>query len=85
MTAPLTFVSVVYNNPNIYYIGETDQKKKKNKLKSDFQCYICGITETMQPRRGPLGKNTLCNRCGIRWKKEQDNLKKMKLEYILNE
>ncbi|KAJ3299592.1 hypothetical protein HK104_008305 [Borealophlyctis nickersoniae] len=31
------------------------------------RCESCGITETPQWRRGPSGKRTLCNACGVKW------------------
>lgn len=31
-------------------------------------CRRCGVTETARWRGGPLGKSTLCNACGLRWK-----------------
>ncbi|KAI8912626.1 GATA zinc finger-domain-containing protein [Gorgonomyces haynaldii] len=30
-------------------------------------CQVCGATETPQWRRGPSGKRTLCNACGVKW------------------
>ncbi|KAI9028869.1 hypothetical protein CLU79DRAFT_736471 [Phycomyces nitens] len=34
----------------------------------DIWCRHCGITETCRWRYGPLGKQTLCNACHLRWK-----------------
>ena len=31
------------------------------------KCQVCGTTETPQWRRGPSGKRTLCNACGVKW------------------
>ena len=31
------------------------------------KCQSCGVTETPQWRRGPSGKRTLCNACGVKW------------------
>jgi hypothetical protein len=31
------------------------------------KCEVCGATETPQWRRGPGGKRTLCNACGVKW------------------
>lgn len=31
------------------------------------KCQHCGVTETPQWRRGPSGKRTLCNACGVKW------------------
>ncbi|KAK9907023.1 hypothetical protein M0R45_002520 [Rubus argutus] len=32
------------------------------------ECTHCGITQTPQWRHGPLGRMTLCNACGVRYK-----------------
>lgn len=32
------------------------------------QCDYCGTTRTPMWRRGPRGKHTLCNACGVKWK-----------------
>jgi len=37
--------------------------------KSNLVCQECGKTETPEWRRGPKGKNTLCNACGVAWMK----------------
>lgn len=31
------------------------------------KCEFCGTTETPMWRRGPTGKGTLCNACGVKW------------------
>jgi hypothetical protein len=36
-------------------------------------CTGCGETETPQPRRGPDGPNTLCNACGLKFRKKRVN------------
>ncbi|RKP14953.1 hypothetical protein BJ684DRAFT_18672, partial [Piptocephalis cylindrospora] len=33
-------------------------------------CSQCGKTQSAEWRRGPEGKGTLCNACGLRWAKE---------------
>jgi hypothetical protein len=33
-------------------------------------CLFCGDRKTPQWRLGPLGPNTLCNRCGVKYRKE---------------
>lgn len=30
-------------------------------------CDRCGITQTSERRRGPNGRRTLCNKCGLKW------------------
>ncbi|KAJ3278585.1 hypothetical protein HK104_002203 [Borealophlyctis nickersoniae] len=32
------------------------------------QCEYCGAVETPMWRRGPSGKSTLCNKCGVKWR-----------------
>lgn len=32
-------------------------------------CQMCETTKTPQWRCGPNGTNTLCNRCGLKWRK----------------
>lgn len=39
------------------------------KIAEGWSCTHCGISATSQPRTGPLGRNTLCNGCGIAWRK----------------
>lgn len=34
-------------------------------------CDYCRNSETPQWRKGPLGKNSLCNRCGLRFRKNR--------------
>lgn len=33
------------------------------------KCKECGASTSTQWRKGPAGANTLCNSCGLRWKK----------------
>ena len=35
------------------------------------ECLICQRTETPKWRQGPKGPNTLCNSCGVKWKRGQ--------------
>jgi len=39
-------------------------------------CVTCGTSDTPLWRKGPSGERTSCNACGIRWKREQNALKK---------
>lgn len=41
------------------------ESDKVNSIKR--MCTHCGISQTPQWREGPLGRNTLCNACGIRY------------------
>nr|GMC74358.1 GATA transcription factor 11-like [Ipomoea batatas] len=49
--------------------AEEEKKKPKNEIESkEFrECRHCKATETPQWRKGPMGLNTLCNPCGIRY------------------
>lgn len=40
---------------------------------SGQRCDFCGASNTPLWRRGPQGKNTLCNACGIRWSSQLGN------------
>jgi hypothetical protein len=40
---------------------------KSNVPKSKRKCEFCGTMETPMWRRGPTGKGTLCNACGVKW------------------
>ncbi|KAI8369205.1 GATA zinc finger-domain-containing protein [Choanephora cucurbitarum] len=42
---------------------------KVNKQQRNQHCHSCNSTETPEWRRGPLGPRTLCNACGIIWRK----------------
>lgn len=54
--------------------SKTAQKAKKPlgrpKTSTHRVCLECGVTETRQWRTGPAGLGTLCNACGVRWKKK---------------
>nr|GMC75879.1 GATA transcription factor 11-like [Ipomoea batatas] len=55
--------------------AEEEKKKPKNEIESKVhegskefrECRHCKATETPQWRKGPMGLNTLCNPCGIRY------------------
>jgi len=51
----------------------------------EFVCSICKTTQTPMWRKGPSGKNTLCNRCGIKWSRIQNPRKKSKRGVIKSE
>jgi hypothetical protein len=50
-------------------ITPKDSRPKKPQPAIPGICCVCGVTETPQWRSGPGGLNTLCNGCGIRWRK----------------
>ena len=43
-------------------------------------CLECGETSTPQWRRGPLGPNTLCNRCGVRYARREAGSRAARVE-----
>jgi hypothetical protein len=57
-----------FNNSK-YSFGK--RKKNSKKLQGQYICEGCGTNKTPQWRPGPNGKNTLCNACGVRWKKQK--------------
>jgi len=58
-------------------LGTPKQKKKgekriaksssKQSVSRKRKCEFCGTMETPMWRRGPTGKGTLCNACGVKW------------------
>lgn len=40
---------------------------KQSNAKNKRKCEFCGTIETPMWRRGPTGKGTLCNACGVKW------------------
>jgi len=51
---------------------------ENEKSHPEFVCSYCKTTTTPMWRKGPHGKNTLCNRCGIKWSRVQNPRKKSK-------
>eukprot|EP01087_Luapelamoeba_hula_P014941 TRINITY_DN4434_c0_g1_i2.p1 TRINITY_DN4434_c0_g1~~TRINITY_DN4434_c0_g1_i2.p1 ORF type:complete len:917 (+),score=112.81 TRINITY_DN4434_c0_g1_i2:175-2925(+) len=45
-------------------------------LAVDKQCMQCGTRTTPEWRKGPHGPRTLCNACGLRWSRSNQNLKR---------
>lgn len=43
-------------------------------LRAAPSCAHCGVTESRLWRTGPLGRRTLCDECGIRWKEGKEPL-----------
>ncbi|MCH9625261.1 MAG: hypothetical protein S4CHLAM123_04320 [Chlamydiales bacterium] len=52
-------------------VTQTIKRRVSSATKQGF-CSHCKITETPTWRAGPLGKNTLCNACGLRYKKQKN-------------
>lgn len=49
--------------------GVGKSKRGKGKKGKKTTCLNCGCHQTPQWRCGPLGPRTLCNACGVRFKK----------------
>lgn len=52
--------------------GLEDKKFKKKSQTiyfNSWQCFNCFTSQTPMRRCGPDGKNSLCNACGLYWKK----------------
>uniref|UniRef100_A0A7N0TJA2 GATA-type domain-containing protein n=1 Tax=Kalanchoe fedtschenkoi TaxID=63787 RepID=A0A7N0TJA2_KALFE len=56
-------------------IPKPKPKSKGPKVVPGRVCEFCGCTETPTWRRGPSGPNTLCNRCGLRYMRNQKKAK----------
>ncbi len=51
------------------------QKKKTSrngKSLTPGHCVTCGATASLLWRKGPEGKGTLCNACGLSWRRKQN-------------
>jgi len=49
--------------------SETNSPAKRSPANSQGKvCEYCGGSETPMWRRGPSGKGSLCNKCGVKWK-----------------
>jgi len=58
-----------------------DYRKMELQPRTEFsrKCNQCGTTQTTLWRSGPDGPKSLCNACGIRWKRGSGLVKKRKL------
>jgi GATA-binding protein, other eukaryote len=55
--------------PAIYLVKKKKPSKKPWRPRRTGQrCLHCGTTSTPQWREGPLGRHTLCNACGVRYR-----------------
>jgi GATA-binding protein, other eukaryote len=52
-------------SPAIYLVKK---KKPWRPRRTGQRCLHCGTTSTPQWREGPLGRHTLCNACGVRYR-----------------
>eukprot|EP01088_Endostelium_zonatum_P018416 TRINITY_DN5905_c0_g1_i1.p1 TRINITY_DN5905_c0_g1~~TRINITY_DN5905_c0_g1_i1.p1 ORF type:complete len:277 (+),score=55.34 TRINITY_DN5905_c0_g1_i1:184-1014(+) len=67
-------------------VPSVDLKKRKRakgaEKKTNYVCRACGVKETPEWRKGPLGKKTLCNACGLRWAKALKNQAEQERVYL---
>lgn len=98
MNQNILFVSVINTTQRISdakLVGKPKEpshpRKKRGRKptdKSKFYCYQCDTTSTPEWRRGPQGKNTLCNACGLFYssfnKKDKKRDKSDHFSFILN-
>ncbi|MCB1180932.1 MAG: GATA zinc finger domain-containing protein [Chlamydiia bacterium] len=56
----------------------------RKKLPKPEQCSHCGVTESPEWRRGPLGRRTLCNACGLLYANRVKLIRTGKIEEVLN-
>ncbi|KAJ3020053.1 hypothetical protein HKX48_001411 [Thoreauomyces humboldtii] len=52
---------------NSYSRSPSVMSRDKTPPHAGKRCEGCGVTSTPQWRRGPSGKRTLCNACGVKW------------------
>jgi hypothetical protein len=55
---------------NAYTLHDVEMSRTGSSAMSrdpNRKCEVCGTSETPQWRRGPGGKRTLCNACGVKW------------------
>ena len=46
------------------------------KKKDARSCLCCGIQQSVTWRPSDFGRNTLCNRCGLKWLKEGEDVRR---------
>lgn len=57
------YAAIFYRIPEV--------RKPKAKIWDKWACEFCGTSETPERRNGPSGRITLCNACGLKYKKQQ--------------
>ncbi|KAI8363874.1 hypothetical protein EDC96DRAFT_444698 [Choanephora cucurbitarum] len=67
-----SLMSTMPSNAFIKSVDFTAKRKQKKKYKKSDSCICtdCGTDSSPEWRRGPFGPKTLCNACGLRWKKK---------------
>lgn len=48
-------------------------------------CELCGATQTPMWRRGPSGKGSVCNACGVRWASRRRGARKLSEDSAANQ
>ncbi|PGH27316.1 hypothetical protein AJ80_01026 [Polytolypa hystricis UAMH7299] len=51
-----------------------NDRKRKMKTTEEYVCMDCGTLSSPEWRRGPNGRKTLCNACGLRWAKQEKRM-----------
>jgi len=67
-TNTINKAKVINNTPTVIPKRVRKIPKRKRKVVAEF-CAWCSISTTPEWRRGPDGKNTLCNACGLKYAK----------------
>ncbi|PGH34298.1 hypothetical protein GX50_02881 [[Emmonsia] crescens] len=53
--------------------SSTERKRRSKPAETHF-CTDCGTFSSPEWRKGPSGKKTLCNACGLRWAKQEKKI-----------
>eukprot|EP01098_Paradermamoeba_levis_P008758 TRINITY_DN3616_c0_g1_i2.p1 TRINITY_DN3616_c0_g1~~TRINITY_DN3616_c0_g1_i2.p1 ORF type:complete len:183 (-),score=61.51 TRINITY_DN3616_c0_g1_i2:122-619(-) len=63
-----------------HYFGDkpTEKKRKKHPHRNGMSCISCGVDTTTEWRRGPDGRVSVCNACGLRYAKSLKREKEQK-------
>lgn len=62
--------SLIPSSLDAFEVTEKLQSKPKKPRPrfTDRNCEFCNTNDTPMWRRGPQGKNSLCNKCGVKWR-----------------
>eukprot|EP01088_Endostelium_zonatum_P012761 TRINITY_DN27029_c0_g1_i1.p1 TRINITY_DN27029_c0_g1~~TRINITY_DN27029_c0_g1_i1.p1 ORF type:complete len:197 (-),score=14.55 TRINITY_DN27029_c0_g1_i1:131-721(-) len=79
-------VTVFHQEP-VSKLAAKKRMKRNNVNEPPQKCAHCSVTDTPEWRVGPLGKNTLCNACGLQFSKNKREQRTGagKLSFILNQ
>ncbi|PWN31348.1 uncharacterized protein FA14DRAFT_140012 [Meira miltonrushii] len=53
-----------------------DSEERSQMISPTMKCSMCGTTKSPEWRRGPAGKKSLCNACGLRYSRETTKTRK---------